>query len=203
MNRPSLQHCPPGTQYDAVTEMCDASAECIEIKCTFAGPEYLPYAFNSPYFIFCEVDPDTREINQHLLKCETDWVFDVVPYIGCKPIDTIDTTTNIITESTTTESTTRTESTTTESTTITELTTTETTTMAATITESTTRTEPTTTETTTMAAITTTTSINTPTTASNSSLMVESSCDLRELVPGMDISIHNIYLKHIKTYNSN
>jgi hypothetical protein len=170
MNRPTLQHCPPGTQYDSVTEMCDASAECIEIKCTFAGTEYLPYALNSPYFIFCEVDPDTREINQHLLKCETDWVFDVVPFIGCKPI---------------------------------EHTTTETTTMAATTMESTTRTEPTTTETTTMAAITTTTSINTPTTASNSSLMVEFSCDLRELVPGMDISIHNIYLKHIKTSNSN
>jgi hypothetical protein len=174
MNRPTLQHCPPGTQYDSVTEMCDASAECIEIKCTFAGPEYLPYALNSPYFIFCEVDPDTREINQHLLKCETDWVFDVVPFIGCKPIEHTTTETTTM-AATTMESTTRTEPTTTESTT---------------------RTELTTTESTTMAAITTTTSINTPTTTTNSSPMVEFSCDLRELVPGMDISMHNISKTH-------
>jgi hypothetical protein len=100
-SRPILQQCPSGTKYNASTSTCDASAECIEIECTASSELFSLYAPNSPYYIWCDLNPTTKEIIQNVMQCQKTWTFDLAKG-QCGPPNIIAPTTTTSTVATTT-----------------------------------------------------------------------------------------------------
>jgi Chitin binding Peritrophin-A domain len=99
MAPPVVMSCPDGGTYDSVSESCRADAECIEIECQ--APVYMSYAPDSPFFVWCSVDPETGVGYPVILKCPDGTVYDADAVTIC--VDRQPTTTTTAPEITTSD----------------------------------------------------------------------------------------------------
>jgi hypothetical protein len=76
MQEAILVRCPLGTQYDATSVTCDPLAECIEKECTSGSSHLQAYAENSPFFILCDLNKSTGDMDLFVLQCPPEFIFD-------------------------------------------------------------------------------------------------------------------------------
>jgi hypothetical protein len=79
ISEPIRWQCPNGTPYNAATRMCDASAQCNIIDCDLIDALILPYATDSQYYIYCDLNDEDRKV-PIVMRCPDDRIFDPITF---------------------------------------------------------------------------------------------------------------------------